>query len=333
MNVIHQSWIDHCKNRYPREFAYPKRIKSPITNNNQLVATIDRWQSKDQPCYVTVYAFDDWHNRPQSAIIDRIYIDLDCENDPQVAIDDAIKLIDGLKRYEIETTQYFSGKKGVAVYIDFEQVAIAPEHKKEVVKAMQLTLMRICGLHLDTDGGTVDNHVIGDINRVSRLPNTKHQSSGLYCIPIDIDDLQAGIDHIRDIAQRPRELAIDEQKTHKNTVMPDYMHRLEKKAIDEQKTHRLIAGLNRLEQRFKPHNGKSKDENIANKLIATLKRTGYLEHNQRVGLVCLLDDLGWTQHEIVKLFLSSANDADMQAGNISRYQVAYTLDWHRTHHR
>jgi len=320
---ISESLIRHCKDRYPREFAHPVRIKSPIQNDTHLTNTVERWQDKGQSCYISVYAFEDWRNRPQNAVIDRVYLDLDSETDPQIAIDDAVKLIEGLERYNIETTQYFSGKKGVAIYIDFEPVQIAPENKKETVAAFQHVLKRRFSL------STLDKAIIGDINRVSRLPNTSHQSSGLYCIPITIDELKEGIDHIRDLAGKPRtDLPVE---VHNNAVMPDYMRRLEQQVIKDREKRKTIDKLNRLERAIQPHrhNSKSKDENIASKLIATLESTGYLSHKQRVGLVCLLDDLGWTYRNIVDLFLSNASDASVQNGNITRYQVKYTLDWKR----
>lgn len=327
LDYLHRSWLNHCKNRYPREFAYPIRLKTEIQNNVMMLRVVDAYRNW-APCYISVYAFEDWRKRPQSAIIDRVYLDLDHHTNPQNAVDDAIKLIEGLERYGIETTQYFSGKKGVAIYIDFEPVLIAPERKKDTIAAFQHTLMRRFNLHLDKDGGTVDSHIIGDINRVSRLPNTKHQSSGMYCVPVTLGELKEGLEHIRDLARKPRDLPVE---THNNAVMRDYLHRLEQQVIKDREKQRTIDGLNRLERVIMPSRGggKSKDENIANKLIATLERTGHLEHNQRVGLVCLLDDLGWTRQEIIMLFRSHVSDAGVKSGDVTRYQVDYTLDWKR----
>lgn len=137
------------------------------------------------------------------------------------------------------------------------------------------------------------------------------------------------IDHIKDLARKPRtDLPVE---IHNNTVMLDYLRRLEPQVIQDREKRKIIDGLNRLERAVQTHRygGESKDENIANKLIATLERTGHLDHNQRVGLVCLLDDLGWTRQEIIRLFLSNASDAGIRSGDVTRYQVDYTLDWKR----
>lgn len=337
--TITDSWIRHCKNQYPREFAHPVRIKSAIRNDKVLIDTVKRWQEKGQPCYISVYSFDNWRSRPQSVVMDRIYFDLDSETNPQFAVDDSIKLIDGLKQHGVDTTCYFSGKKGVAVYIDFEPMHIAPENKKQVLSMAQLALTGKFGVRVDKDGGTLDTHVIGDINRVSRLPNTKHQSSGMYCVPVTLDELKEGIDNIREIAQKPRlDLPV---MIHDNPIMPEYMRRIEQHVIrdrEKQKKdsvlHGVIQKINRLNRATKPHshNHKSREENIAQKLIDTLKSTGYLSHNQRIGLVWLLDDMDWTEQDIVDLFLSNASDASVEGGNITRRQVAYTINWKHGRH-
>jgi hypothetical protein len=310
LDNIKQSWLNHSKNRYPREFAYFEpgynnviRSKTEIQNNliaTRMIEAHQNWTS----CYITVYSFESWHGRPDNAIIDRIYLDLDHHTNPEYAVIDAIKLIGGLhSKYDIETTQYFSGKKGIALYIDFEPVPIAPENKKAVVKEFQHTLMEIFKLRFEEDGGTVDSNPIGDINRVSRLPNTKHQLSGLYCIPVTLEDLKDGIDHIRDLARKPR---TDLSPTaHTNEVMTGYLLEIEKRVVIDREKERLMEGLDRRQRQYQPHKfgGKSKDENIANKLIAVL-------HNQKVGLVCLLHDLDWSRGEIVSLFMTNLSGAN-----------------------
>jgi len=318
LDNIKQSWLNHCKNRYPREFAYFEpgcknviRSKTEIQNNliaTHMIEAHQNWTS----CYITVYSFESWHGRPDNATIDRIYLDLDHHTNPEFAVTDAIRLIEGLhSKYDIETTQYFSGKKGIALYIDFEPVPIAPENKKGVVKGFQQhILMEVFHLQFEGQGGTVDQSVIGDINRVSRLPNTKHQLSGLYCIPVTLEDLKEGIDHIRDLARKPRtDIPIT---THTNEVMTGYLLEIEKSVIDNREKERLMEGLDRIQRQYQPHKfgGRSKEENVANKLIAELETTGDLLHNRRVGLVHLLHDLDWSRGEIVSLFITNLPGAN-----------------------
>ncbi|MCK5108663.1 MAG: hypothetical protein KAR25_03145 [Methanosarcinales archaeon] len=332
----HQSWISHSKNRFSRELAYYERslghlvrLKTEIKNNKMLVALIGAhvpWTA----CFASVYAFESWAGRPDNAIIDRIFFDLDCETDPQIAIDDAITLIGGMRQYNIKTTAYFSGKKGIAVYVDFAPVPIAPENKKATVAAFQGATIKRFGLKTDKVGGTIDSHVIGDINRVSRLPNTKHQSSGLFCIPVALNELKEGIEHVRDLARRPRfDVPVE---IHDNSVMPDYLLRLEKQILKDREQRRLLNGLTKLEHRYEPWrcDGNSKDERITNTLIDTMKRTGTLRHDQKVGLVWGLDDLGWTKNKIVSLLVTHLIGATQKK---TKEQVDSVLRSKRGKHR
>ena len=322
MNSIHQGWIAHCKNRFPREFAHPKRLPSAIRTDVALVGTVERWSEKGIPCYVSIYAFDAWRGRPNNAIIDRVYIDLDYETDPQIAIGDAIILIEGLKRFSIETTQYFSGKKGIAVYIDFPPAQIQPENKKKTVSACQHAIIERFSLRLDKDGGTIDSHVIGDINRVSRLPNTRHQSSGLHCIPVTLDELGEGIEYIRDLATKPRtDLPVT---IHSNQSMPNYLRRLEQQIGNDRETRTItnaFSTLKRASQSWR-HGSKSKAENI----IAYLKKkveTGTATRNDMLGLTIELHKEGRTESEICDVF-RRAPGYDPQK---TRAQVRAAIAW------
>lgn len=265
---------------------------------------------------MTVYSFEDWQHRPSTAVIDRIYLDLDSKTNQQLAIDEGIRLIDGLdQRHNIQTTQYFSGKKGIAVYIDFNPVPISDENKKEVVKMFQNILKRTFDLT------TLDPHVVGDINRVSRVPNTTHQDSGLYCIPITIDDLGAGIDHIRDLARKPR--ADVPVIIHNNEIMSHHLLEYEQAIITRRELDKESAWMRRARMPVMHPQPHTREENIANKLIRTLKDTG-LSHKQRVGLAWLLDDLGWAQSDIENVFLSADGKVDRKK---IKYQVAHILNW------
>lgn len=301
MNAIHESWFAHCGGQYPREFGHPVRITSPIRNDAQLISTIERWQSKGHPAYVTVYSFDDWKHRPGSAIMDRIFVDLDHATNPQIAIDEGIRLIENLnKHHDIQTTQYFSGKKGLAVYIDFDAVQIADDNKKEVIAMFQNILKKLYDLT------TMDMHVVGDINRISRLPNTMHQSSGLYCIPITLDEMRLGIDEIISMARSPRtDLPVVRQQ---NGGVRQHLLDYERATVMKHEFDQATAWMHRARMPDMTGNN-SREQNIANKLIRLLE-DGTIEHGQRVGLVHLLHELGHSEAEIVDVFMTASAGGD-----------------------
>lgn len=135
----------------------------------------------EHACYQSVYAFDEWvDGRPvdTSARINRIFFDFDAEGEMRRAITDAEKLAGP------STTQWFSGKKGVGMLLHFETVDIHPSLKKEVIK--RFSNMIIKNLNLTT----ADPAVIGDLMRVHRVVNTRHQDTKLYAIPLDVETLR-----------------------------------------------------------------------------------------------------------------------------------------------
>lgn len=206
--------VSHCKNQYYREYAYktvpgidknmPELVRwrnYPIDSNRKIVSAINNHANRPGQ-YITVYSFTeliDGRINYNSAVIDRIYLDFDCKRSPQQAINEAILARNILRRYGIHTHSYFSGCKGIAMYIEFKPVSI--QHKKKVLAAFFDILLT--ELHKYGMGRCMDKQVRGDIARVSRIPNTKH-ASGLYCIPLTMQDMHKGLNHIREIAKNKR---------------------------------------------------------------------------------------------------------------------------------
>ncbi len=191
-------WEAHCKGTFPREFAYKPlpgesllnlvRIHR-VRNIEALVGLVGAYRNR-LGFYVSVYAYSIpanpfRHLIHDTAIIDRLYFDFDSKDDLNLAIRETIMAADALEERGIESIQYFSGQKGTACYIDFPPTEISSENKKEVLGIFWDMLNDGMELQLDTlDGGSVR----GDIARVSRLPNTRHQN-GLYCIPLEKTEL------------------------------------------------------------------------------------------------------------------------------------------------
>lgn len=203
------TWNAHCKDRFPREFAYkPLPGESPrnlniirtrrVYNINALAAQIKAYSTRPG-LFASVYSFEPGGGY-STAILDRIYLDFDCSEDLERAIEEAGAAAEALRELSIEPHMYFSGMKGIACYIEFSPVDIAPENKKEVL-AM---LWDIIEKGLDIEILTLDKgSVKGDIARISRLPNTRHES-GYYCIPLTDSDVRAGTHHILALAKQPR---------------------------------------------------------------------------------------------------------------------------------
>lgn len=246
-NLANKAIIDHCKGRYPREFGTPWRRcrfqKDIINNPQKLINDVLQWNTqRGENTYVSVYAFQEIRSEANnvntfkelrakglsrkeifaehrslfedivsrdSAIIDCFYLDFDDEIDPQRAIFEARNVVMLLKNYGVKARCYWSGNKGIAMYIDFAPIFIESQNIKGVVSRFDDYVKNLfqpfenpvkqplkCLCDSTKDGQS----------RISRLPNTKHKSSGLYCIPLLEADLWAvnPLEHIRELAKNPR---------------------------------------------------------------------------------------------------------------------------------
>jgi hypothetical protein len=129
MNFIEDSWVAHTKGKYPREFASPNRLHNPVTNDEDLIKLINAYRHAHN-IFGSTYSFDKWERVDkkgkqilvyENAVIDCIFIDLDCKILPYAHYE--AKMLDlYLNHYNCDPRQYFTGNKGFAFYIDFPEV-------------------------------------------------------------------------------------------------------------------------------------------------------------------------------------------------------------------
>lgn len=126
-----------------------------------------------------------------------LYWDLDYKGNFEKVRKSAQALIDKLADLGVldSTTVFFSGNKGVHVYVHTKG-KFTPEETS-----------RIC-YNMAKDAG-VSNDVLDtsvyNITRIFRIENTRHKESKLYKIPLDFDELESETEaNIRRIAKKPR---------------------------------------------------------------------------------------------------------------------------------
>lgn len=199
MNLREASWIAHTKGKYPREFASPRRLKQPIKNDDHIVMLTNAY-SPAHACYCSVYSFDDWVRddknllKYHNAIVDCVFIDLDCEN--HVIAHYEAKLLDlYFNHYGCQPRIYFTGNKGFAVYIDFPEVQLNKQTVKLVLRKYLESIKSVLSLK------TIDRACFDSISRISRLPNTINYKSGLYCIPLTREELWNSLSNIKKSAK------------------------------------------------------------------------------------------------------------------------------------
>lgn len=160
--------------------------------------------NKNKDYYTSLYKYNDSHKTileekgTLSGITDTVtntlYFDFDSKDDIDKARNDALivaeRLLDeGFPEESIGV--YFTGNKGFSLEITIDSY-IVPNHFKALTMA------------LAGDLETFDT-VVADPNRIVRIPNTKHQTSGLFKIPLEPSELVSlSVEEIKLLAKNPR---------------------------------------------------------------------------------------------------------------------------------
>lgn len=142
--------------------------------------------------YFSVYQYDGDFNSP---VIDKVFIDID-PDDEFDAFGDLVTLHEWLVSHHILHTMIFSGR-GFHILIGTNKYY--PGDLKNPPAAIRGYVNHI----IDETGISPDMQVVGDLMRVRRIPNTVNMKTGLYAIPLTIDDLTS-YDDICESATKPR---------------------------------------------------------------------------------------------------------------------------------
>lgn len=174
-------------NHFPRGFATP--IRCNAFNEYYIPNSIEELQGfikqfDEEHCFLTVYSFEQYDQTTRdksTAIIDVIPFDFDDQENPNNALTDVNKLLGWAKRHGIKPRLHYSANKGFHVFIDLDPIKL--KHAQSTLKRFVLDMAEAAGFT------TLDIVVIGDFDRVIRIPNTIHEKTGRYCITIDIAQL------------------------------------------------------------------------------------------------------------------------------------------------
>lgn len=191
---INKLLIEFVGNKFPRSGGLP--WKSNKFHEYFLFNSIEDIENfikdnNETNCYCSVYYYTEYTqtNRNKfTAVIDTIPFDFDSD-DLEISFTDLKIILSWCKRHNIEPRIHFSGGKGWHLYLDIEPInlrnpqQVLAKFGREIKKSAQVE--------------SLDQVLFGDLERIIRIPNTKHKTTGRYCIPINpklIDFLT--VDHI-----------------------------------------------------------------------------------------------------------------------------------------
>jgi len=183
MMMTNQLIAEFTGNLFPHSLGHPYRCNNFkeyfIANSIEDVEYyINMWNETN--CFISVFPYTEYSQETRnkfSAIINTIPLDFDDTECPANCLEDVKKLLIWADRHNIHPRISFSGNKGLHVFLDIKPIKL--NHPQETLRKFTTELNKAAGFK------TLDLSIAGDLERIIRIPNTKHPKSGLYCIPLN----------------------------------------------------------------------------------------------------------------------------------------------------
>jgi len=172
-----------------RTFGNPEQ--TIIFSQEELNDLIERNPSGN-PCFISTCWFDEEHNH----IVPIVFFDFDNE-----ILEDSWKDTKKLAKY-FERKQlipfyiFFTGNRGFHIHLHVKPKKYSNGELRIFQEFLidKLSLKSAC------------RHVVGQTRRMCRIPNTKHEDTGLYCIQVNLNQK---LDEILELSKQPQPLKIE----------------------------------------------------------------------------------------------------------------------------
>lgn len=323
------------------------RMTTPIWSEEEMQACIRKIPYK--AAYQSVFHHPTWRRGPltaeiaKHAVIDRVYLDFDCKEDPLRAIRDAGAIAD----FVGHSTNWFSGMKGAGVILHCNPVDIIPDLKGAALTRLALVLQ-----DMFSNITTMDMAVTGDLNRVHRMIDSTHPGTGLHAIGLtgremrylSLEEITFMAQNTRGLVQRPKHsqwVAEELQRIEEELIIGRLDNLIDEGMIGAKNGYDLKQNLYEHESKLAVYEfilkleeevrrirmkklanmpatagGSTPEETWLISTVSDFKQSGRVafgtmtsEHKARVHLVKLANDCGWTFSEICDIFIG-ADDYD-----------------------
>ena len=268
-----EAWLDFVRYKtakcvFPRE----AQLWRHVVNNADEFLKVMTTNYRKMSCYTSLFS------QAQLALgqVDVIFIDIDA-----TSFEDAMQrgaLMDNaLKNRGLHYRKYFSGRRGFHYYIDIEPVVLM--NPRQVIADFVYSLPNV-----------FDQHCVGNIRQLVRVPYTMHQVTGLFaCAAPGKFELSDAI------APKPIdvEVIINEQMSSMLTARDDI--------ISERKVD-VIPSVQNIETVSMPQ--------CVLACIEELHETRELDHEKRLHMAAYLLMAGYSEQTIFNIFAIDANDFD-----------------------
>tara|TARA_R100000664_G_C2758112_1_gene146792 strand:- start:4004 stop:5101 length:1098 start_codon:yes stop_codon:yes gene_type:complete len=218
MNFPRAVWVG---SHFDNQIGFPRKI---VNNQREYINLIKKYNNK-MNCYTTIYDFERYRykdgeaNIPDetSVILDRAFLDFDSHGNPMSwSFEDMCNVSKYLMSNNYKFDMLFSGK-GFHIH-----VYGLPARDIRQIQTFYYQMVDVCKnareKPLPTKNGTTLDRAGIKTNGLRRIANTVNLSSEnyYYVIPLSLDDLNEGLNHILQEAQKPR---IKERYTYGETLV------------------------------------------------------------------------------------------------------------------
>ncbi len=199
-----RSYHDRCKYiECGAQLSSGKFIRNHVTTLDKIGQF--RHKHDNTNVYTTIYTYDQ-EDQKEALLYAPFYLDLDYEATPegwslvQADCATALKYMQNVLRVETSTIKiYFSGNKGIHLIIHPEILGIVPSKDLNILYKMLAD-----DIASYTQNNTIDNRIY-DRKRLLRMPNSKHGETGLYKIPLTVEEVRTiSFDEVRTLAKQSR---------------------------------------------------------------------------------------------------------------------------------
>ncbi|MBU2613808.1 hypothetical protein KJ925_05150 [Patescibacteria group bacterium] len=274
-----------------REVANPKR--AVINTEKEFVDFIEMNNGR-KDCYASLYTL--------GGTINKIFWDLDGKN----ALKDAKELYSFFISKNYKAIPIASGKKGFNIHLILRPIEYYDLPKKLLTNAYLSIISDVFGERENT----VDPHVIGDLRRVCRIPNTlRPPNNSCWCTYLPPDKfLNMSDENVAEHIKSPKTYSYDNGKY--LPVLTDFKYEGREVNISYSA---IPAGTGEI------GDGNQYLKNILRPCLYRYIRYQNPYHFIRVATTIDLLDVGCTEHEILKIY-SMLHWKDFDA-NITKYQI------------
>ena len=166
-----------------RDYGHPYRSFFPIELMDKLEHIIQRDQRRGRPCFLSVNYYRGNTGRPGEPVaLEKLFFDLDYPANIDRARADARRLVDLLSSY-CKPLLVFSGGKGYHVYCYIETPIEGSKTFLKNVLDILVSELKVYDLGLVS----LDERVVKDVSRLSRIPYTLHDKTRKQVTPLDYD--------------------------------------------------------------------------------------------------------------------------------------------------